>query len=313
VIQLPPADARRSDDGDWWWDGEQWHPMTVAIVCEECGAGVALPPKATDYACSGCGMVHFLRHCPACKRIVTVGRSLTGGIVRCNWCGKQFPWRSWQKLPATAEEASGVTGGSQATVVDADRRIITGQVVAASGFPPLGRGGECRLELATDNAYVYSVVGDQRYELVAVVPYAEARALRVAGRGAATSTRGGGWIGGGFGVGGIAEGALIAGALNALSKRTTTAIETIIHFNAGGRELMMLNDQVTPEVLQVRLAPVFARLDAAHHLTAPTRGEVPRDDPVLRMEQLTSLRDKGLLSPNEFEAAKAAVLRSITG
>jgi hypothetical protein len=22
-----PADAQRSDDGNWWWDGQQWQPV----------------------------------------------------------------------------------------------------------------------------------------------------------------------------------------------------------------------------------------------------------------------------------------------
>ena len=27
-MSVMPADAPRSDDGQWWWDGAQWQPVT---------------------------------------------------------------------------------------------------------------------------------------------------------------------------------------------------------------------------------------------------------------------------------------------
>jgi hypothetical protein len=59
------------------------------------------------------------------------------------------------------------------------------------------------------------------------------------------------------------EGAALASVLNKWTTKTTTTIETIVHVNAGARELMLINDQVTPETLQVRSAPLFARPEAA--------------------------------------------------
>jgi hypothetical protein len=105
---------------------------------------------------------------------------------------------------------------------------------------------------------------------------------------------------------------LLATALNALTSRTTTGMETIVHFNAGGRELMMLNQLETPELLQVRLAPVFARLNDAKREQGGGSA-APVVDPVQRIEQLGALRDKGLLTTKEFEEAKRSLLKLITG
>jgi hypothetical protein len=148
---------------------------------------------------------------------------------------------------------------------------------------------------------------------VATISYADVRSLSVGGRGATTTTKGGGWIGGGFGVQGAIEGALMAGILNKMTTRSKTSIETLIHLNAGSQDLVLLNEQMAPMVLQTRLSPVFARMEDAHRVEEVRPPEAATAaDPIAQLERLAVLRDKGIVSPEEFETTKAALLRRMT-
>jgi len=40
-----PDDAPRSDDGQYWWDGNEWHAIDEAGAAE---AGVAIPPDLVE-------------------------------------------------------------------------------------------------------------------------------------------------------------------------------------------------------------------------------------------------------------------------
>jgi hypothetical protein len=62
---------------------------------------------------------------------------------------------------------------------------------------------------------------------------------------------------------------VLASALNAMTRRSSTTIETIVHLNAGARELMMLTNQITPQVLQARLAPLFMRIEELQAKESP--------------------------------------------
>jgi hypothetical protein len=115
-------------------------------------------------------------------------------------------------------------------------------------------------------------------------------------------------VGGGFGVLGSIEGMLVAKALNSATRRTTTSVQTFIHLNARNRELMMLDGYTTPQVLQVRLAPAFARIKHANVPTA-TPPDASRDRLAL-LRELGELRQSGVLTEAEFEAEKARLLSS---
>jgi hypothetical protein len=86
------------------------------------------------------------------------------------------------------------------------------------------------------------------YKEIATIPIGDVRSLRVGGRGAVTTTRGGGWFGGGFGPAGIVEEVLVATAVNALTRRWKTTVETIVDLSAGARALMMVTNEVTPRL-----------------------------------------------------------------
>jgi hypothetical protein len=209
---------------------------------------------AKTYVCASCGMEWRFLQCGGCKTpsIVAKGDDFRWKCPRCPRVNGYLG--SWSTAAAAGAEG-GLVAHRQP-----DPARVWGSVIAAAGFPPLAAGIGCRVEFGSDDVIIWAVMASMDDQQIATVTYAETGFLRIGGRGAMTSTRGGGWFGGGFGPVGMAEGVLFATAMNALTRRTMTSVETIVHLNAGVRELMFLSSQETPEVLQVRLAPVFNRL-----------------------------------------------------
>ena len=74
---------------------------------------------------------------------------------------------------------------------------------------------------------------------------------------------------------------------------------------------MLLNQTLTPNVLGVRLAPVFARLNAAKEAaTQPSLPAPSAPDRLSQLKQLGELHSSGVLTDAEFEAEKARILAS---
>jgi predicted RNA-binding Zn-ribbon protein involved in translation (DUF1610 family) len=296
-------------------------PATVAIACAICGAGVTVPSAATAWTCPGCGESGFVRRCPKCSVLIRIGTNVFGKHFKCSRCGKLDSWKTWEKHTATVYDLAATSDIPQVVIADADRRWVDGKILAVTGLGGLMVGQTCRLSFG-ENAIAVIQAGKDQGNVIAQIPYAEARTLRIGGRGAVTTTSGGGWIGGGFGVKGVVEGAMMAGALNALTTNKSTTIETFINLDAGSRALMMLNTLLTPETLNVRLAPAFARIDAAQRshsevlaskqaltsqgaaVTVPSS----QPDPIEQLKRLGELRDSGVLTPDEFDAKKTELL-----
>jgi hypothetical protein len=143
-------------------------------------------------------------------------------------------------------------------------------------------------------------------EPVAEVPYAEIAALEIGGPGA--QRRGGGFIGGGFGAAGAAEGMLIGAALNMLTTRTT--ISTVVCLKTTSAELFLHTSGETPDVLRMRLSPVFTilrQLEAGHNAAQADGG----GDAVDRLAKLAELLEKDLITREEFDRLKGNLLRVV--
>jgi hypothetical protein len=87
-MTIMPADAPRSEDGQWWWDGSQWQPVT--------GHGAA----ASDAGQQSQGAA-------AEASAETLGQLSDDGQWR--WDGPQ-----WQPAHAGAADAAGSTAASPA-------------------------------------------------------------------------------------------------------------------------------------------------------------------------------------------------------
>jgi hypothetical protein len=133
---------------------------------------------------------------------------------------------------------------------------------------------------------------------LASIPYFGMHRLEITGRGQVT--KGGGFIGGGFGLEGAVVGMVVASMLNALT--TQTKMETVLQFETQDIEAFFHYGRSTPEALRIDLSEVFGQVRRA---SAPT--EEPRSSDVEladRLVKLADLRREGLLSAEEFEAAK---------
>lgn len=109
-----PADAQRSDDGQWWWDGSQWQP-----VGDQAGAAAA---GAEQPAQSDAGQTPS----PAGGQLSDDGQ--------WQWDGTQ-----WQPVQGAASgAASGAEAGASAGAAGASSDAATGASSgAAAGAGPL--------------------------------------------------------------------------------------------------------------------------------------------------------------------------------
>jgi len=116
--------------------------------------------------------------------------------------------------------------------------------------------------------------------------------------------KGGRYAGGGFGVLGAAEGMAMAALLNSLT--TKTSIHTTVRLEAQDAELFFFTDQAPPKTLYMQFAEVRARINAATPAALPA----PESNADLadQLLQLGTMFEKGLLTADEFAAAKARLL-----
>lgn len=127
------------------------------------------------------------------------------------------------------------------------------------------------------------------------------RDVTVTGKGEVTS--GTSFFGGGFGIEGAVKGMAIARALNALTLRTH--MDTSLRIQTNDGELFFHSGDATPERLRIELSPVIARFAA----NGPD-SEVPGTPSSLAedLEKLGRLRNEGVLTEDEFIAAKKRLI-----
>lgn len=144
------------------------------------------------------------------------------------------------------------------------------------------------------------------------IAYEDIRTLQFGGRGALTVTSRGGWVGGGFGLTGAIEGALMATALNTLSTKQTTTIESLITMEWRGGGVVLLNQTDTPQQIADRMAPVVERI-SEHRAECGSDEKLEASgasgDLAGQLAHLADLYRGGLLTEEEFSAAKAKLLR----
>jgi Short C-terminal domain len=149
--------------------------------------------------------------------------------------------------------------------------------------------------------------GFRREDVVLAAPtglttilYPQIRELEVGGRGA--MQEGGGFIGGGFGLEGAAAGMLVASALNGLTSRTQ--VETLVNLRTENWGVIVHYGQQTPEQLRISLTGPLAKV-------ADQRRETPAAqsrDAAAQLSEVGELHSSGILTDEEFAAAKARIL-----
>jgi hypothetical protein len=113
--------------------------------------------------------------------------------------------------------------------------------------------------------------------------------------------------GGGFGLVGAVEGIAIASLLNAITTRTS--IVTVLVVADAQHEGFFVNDAIAPEDLRRILSPTFVHL-RQHQRVAAVAPPVESEDLVTKLERLAAIRTAGMITNEEFAAAKAKLLFS---
>ncbi len=121
-------------------------------------------------------------------------------------------------------------------------------------------------------------------------------AVEITGPG--TQAHNGAVIGGGFGLRGAVKGMLEAAAINALTSRTTT--NTFLRLATSDAEVFLHTSAVEPASLRMSMSRAIMGMDAGR--TGDT-GTLPA-----QLRELDKLRKEGVLSEDEFRAAKRRLL-----
>lgn len=174
------------------------------------------------------------------------------------------------------------------------KRYGSGFVVLAAAGYPFGEGTTVRLWLENNAINV----ADSKSGITVRLAFGEIAVVDVGGPGMIQS--GGGYSGGGFGVAGFVLGVSAAAALNKLT--TSYAVRTLLRVSTRNGELNLVTDEILPGDLELDLAPVRVGMRAAR--VAVHSG----DDVVDRLERLAALRDRGVLTEEEFQSQKQRIL-----
>ena len=172
-----------------------------------------------------------------------------------------------------------------------EERLI-GSVLSGAGWaPPVGR--YCAVTVNSSQVTL-SWDGGQ-----AVVSIENLKEIEINGH---SSTSSAGIFGGGFGLQGAAEGMLVAGLINKMTTKTKTWVIAKITGLAGNVELFIPNSNALTANTFFRPA-----LDAI--ATNSAVGKTPSDEGIVaQLERLAALVEKGLLTTEEFQAAKTKLL-----
>lgn len=153
---------------------------------------------------------------------------------------------------------------------DEQRRMIRGSVLSATGISGMATGVATILFERSEAILMIGKFSNQLH-----IDYQDITALQIAGRGAFTTTSGGGWVGGGFGMKGIIEGVAFATIMNALTTQTHHHIETIVHFTWRTGGVTLLDTRLLPKQWAHALTGVVERIrNASADRAIAAAGEV---------------------------------------
>lgn len=257
---------------------------TRLSLCVWCGVFQTVDANATEAECRVCGDVVRWVFCPSCGAQDMYWPSQTKGdnpSLKCGSCGKRAPIERFRPAPVATGETDevfesfakfykGDAAEAARRLSDPDRRWFHGKLLWTKGFegiPSVSLLEGTRVVVLFDSDDFTLVLGDSGLDdgEGLVMPYAEVTEFRVDGRGAFTTTRGGGWVGGGIGAQGIIEGVAAASIMNALTTQTTHHIESVLYLELGRQmTFAIFNDTTPPDRWNEILRPVFQRVDAAH-------------------------------------------------
>jgi hypothetical protein len=171
--------------------------------------------------------------------------------------------------------------------------------VGGSGFA-IKNGSICSVTAQRDHIRLIVELGTGAANFSIDIRYNEVTALELTGGEHTQGTR---YWSGGFGPAGILEGVLAASLLGSLSAKSS--INSLMRIGSKSGEVFLHHGQLTPPTIRRSLSPMFNRHEAAEHGRAE-----PVQDEVGQLERLAELHRQGVLTADEFSAAKQRLLNS---
>lgn len=301
-------------------------PLGHAVLpCPSCGVGSVVGEAANDWPCTACELLLQPCRCGSCGTPAVLTRdpfSERQSELRgwCETCKAMKKWwhgatladvlvdtRMLDTLPYGAERVG--------SLLFEGRRVLQGKILALEGVSGLAVGTGI---VVLDRDAVHLVVGKARVQHR--FDYTQITRLQVAGRGEFVTKTGGGWVGGGFGLSGALQGAFMAEALNFLTTRKLRHVESLLHLGWNGGGLTLLNQVYAPERLAVLVEPAVARLNALQAASGSGKSQsdalastptAEAETVVARIQKLETLRDLGLISPEEYADQRSRILAEI--
>lgn len=275
----------------------------VELPCRRCLEQLRLQEDDEAFLCPHCELrfeLHLCEHCESVGQTYPVRR---GRHLYCEWCRNEYrvPFVG-DRQPATVADRRDELDERGLLAGDPDDVLVAGfTLVGGTGFA-IEHHANCSLISLPDAVDVRAETGG---EGVATIPYAEITVLELGG---GVDRRGGGFFGGGFGLQGAAEGMAIASVLNALTSKSSISTGVQITSNRG--ELLLHHGTVEANEMRRQLSPLFTRYHAATQNTASPSNHAT--DSAGQLERLAGLRDRGVLSEAEFQAAREPLVRRLT-
>jgi len=217
---------------------------------------------------------------------------LDGQVTAWEWAADQSRHPEWAELRPHWTP-------SHEVVIDSDRRVYRGLLLAACGGSQIPANVSCNIDFTREGITIAAPAG--RTE---TVRYDHIEALQITG---STTRRNAGVIGGGFGLIGVAEGVLAAAVINAITTRTK--VYTVLRIATRNAEYVFVSYVIDSHALQMSLVPVQVRIRQAK--AAPSAPPPPAPSALGVADELTKLAQLhagGILNDAEFASAKARLL-----
>lgn len=283
-----------SEDRLWQWDGKWVHAHRLDISCDRCESVIAVDEGKKEFKCPDGHRQDFIA-CKACKGTFqrpTESRQMT---TRCPHCGSASLYVTTVSAWTWAADQSGRGQWPERSVTDPDRRVLGDFKLAAGGGTRIPAGSPSRIDFASAGM---TVAGGGFEEFV---PYSNVKAIQISG---STTNTSAGVFGGGFGVVGAVEGMLAASVINSLTSRRS--VFSLLRVEARDAEYVFVSETVESGSLNMMLTPVLLRIRQAQAVALPA--SAPVASMADELTKLAQLREAGVLSDQEFAAAKARLL-----
>jgi len=172
-------------------------------------------------------------------------------------------------------------------------RALNCHVLDGAGWaPPIGEIVSIEI---SDAELILSVTSSKKFS----VSFSDLSNISIMGYSSTTSA---GITGGGFGVKGAAEGILAATIINSLTSRTKEWVIVNVSGKTGSVRLLIADSQEMP------VKKLFRKVQDGLVQSANQHVIEPKDSIASSLERVISLFEKGLLTEDEFKAAKAKIL-----